>query len=390
MTHTIAVLDYGFGNLHSVSRAIARVGGRALVTRDAGESRARRRPRDPGRRALRRVHARDLPARAGSARSRTSARAAGRSSASASACRCSSRGATRTRTRASGVLPGHGRAPRRRREGAPHGMEHGRVDRRQHPYVDGLARRHALLLRALVRARPVTDATPWATTTTGGRSPPRSRATTCSPRSSTRRSPAMPACTLYECVREVARMIVIPAIDLRGGRAVRLVQGDPERRDAVRGRPGRGRGALPGGGRPPPARGRPRRRARRRATTASGGRDLPGGRRCPCRSAGACGRTDDIDALLELGAARAILGTAAATRPGVRPAGGRGARRGDRRRGRRAGRPRDGARAGRRRARRSRRRSPRSTTRARLDTWSPRSRATARSRAPTCRSTKTC
>ncbi|MGH2629195.1 MAG: imidazole glycerol phosphate synthase subunit HisH [Actinomycetota bacterium] len=37
MTRTIAVVDYGSGNLHSVSRAIERVGGRALVTRDAGE-----------------------------------------------------------------------------------------------------------------------------------------------------------------------------------------------------------------------------------------------------------------------------------------------------------------------------------------------------------------
>ncbi|HWC72253.1 MAG TPA: imidazole glycerol phosphate synthase subunit HisH [Actinomycetota bacterium] len=37
MTQTIAVVDYGSGNLHSVSRAIARVGGRALVTRDAAE-----------------------------------------------------------------------------------------------------------------------------------------------------------------------------------------------------------------------------------------------------------------------------------------------------------------------------------------------------------------
>jgi imidazole glycerol-phosphate synthase subunit HisH len=35
MTQTIAVVDYGSGNLHSVSRAIARVGGTVLVTRDA-------------------------------------------------------------------------------------------------------------------------------------------------------------------------------------------------------------------------------------------------------------------------------------------------------------------------------------------------------------------
>ena len=37
MTQTIAVVDYGSGNLHSVSRAIARVGGSALVTRDPDE-----------------------------------------------------------------------------------------------------------------------------------------------------------------------------------------------------------------------------------------------------------------------------------------------------------------------------------------------------------------
>jgi glutamine amidotransferase len=39
MTHTIAVVDYGSGNLHSVSRAIERAGGRALVTRDQAEIR---------------------------------------------------------------------------------------------------------------------------------------------------------------------------------------------------------------------------------------------------------------------------------------------------------------------------------------------------------------
>ncbi|MGZ4126493.1 MAG: imidazole glycerol phosphate synthase subunit HisH, partial [Actinomycetota bacterium] len=33
---TIAVLDYGMGNLHSVARAIAKVGGNADVTSDPG------------------------------------------------------------------------------------------------------------------------------------------------------------------------------------------------------------------------------------------------------------------------------------------------------------------------------------------------------------------
>ena len=37
MTHTIAVADYGSGNLHSVARAITHVGGSVLVTSDADE-----------------------------------------------------------------------------------------------------------------------------------------------------------------------------------------------------------------------------------------------------------------------------------------------------------------------------------------------------------------
>ncbi|CAN5805509.1 hypothetical protein BH18ACT17_BH18ACT17_16400 [soil metagenome] len=37
MIPTIAVVDYGSGNLHSVSRAIAHVGGSAVVTRDPAE-----------------------------------------------------------------------------------------------------------------------------------------------------------------------------------------------------------------------------------------------------------------------------------------------------------------------------------------------------------------
>lgn len=40
MTATVAVLDYGSGNLHSVSRALTRVGGDVVVTADAGQIRA--------------------------------------------------------------------------------------------------------------------------------------------------------------------------------------------------------------------------------------------------------------------------------------------------------------------------------------------------------------
>ena len=61
---TIAVLDYGSGNLRSVSRATrARRAARALVTRDTGEIAGADALVDPRRRALRRVHARDLPPR---------------------------------------------------------------------------------------------------------------------------------------------------------------------------------------------------------------------------------------------------------------------------------------------------------------------------------------
>ena len=87
------------------------------------------------------------------------------------------------------------------------------------------------------------------------------------------------------------RMIVIPAIDLRGGGAVRLVRGDPRSRDRVLGRPGRGGRAVPGGGCAPAARRRPRRGAG--AGLEHRGREghLPRASRSPCRSAAASVRS---------------------------------------------------------------------------------------------------
>ena len=55
---SIAVLDYGMGNLHSVSRAIATVGGNAEVTRDVARRRRGRRAGDPRRRRVRGVRPR--------------------------------------------------------------------------------------------------------------------------------------------------------------------------------------------------------------------------------------------------------------------------------------------------------------------------------------------
>ena len=115
-------------------------------------------------------------------------------------------------------------------------------------------------------------------------------------------------------VKAVAGVIVIPAIDLRGGRAVRLRRGDPSAETAYDDIRSRSR-SVPGAGGAQAARDRSRRRARR-------GRE-PGGREEICRAVvgarpGRRGgplagrRSADV---LEDGAARAILGTAAAADP---------------------------------------------------------------------------
>ena len=104
---------------------------------------------------------------------------------------------------------------------------------------------------------------------------------------------------IYErFVKAVARrMIVIPAIDLRGGRAVRLLRGNPDGRDRVRRRPGRGRRALPGRGRPPAARRRPRRRARAGRQPRGGPRRSATRSRSRCRWAAGSARSRTIGAL---------------------------------------------------------------------------------------------
>ena len=69
-------------------------------------------------------------------------------------------------------------------------------------------------------------------------------------------------------------MILLPAIDILDGKAVRLAKGDFDAEDRVRRRPAR-RGAPMGRRRRPrPARGRPRRRAQRRSrpTSSTSGR----------------------------------------------------------------------------------------------------------------------
>ena len=118
------------------------------------------------------------------------------------------------------------------------------------------------------------------------------RGTTSSRRSSTRRSPGDAGLAAVRgFVQAVAGMIVIPAIDLRGGRAVRLLRGDPHAETVLRRRPGRGGRALPGGG-----------RARGCTSSTSTPRSTQGDNRevveaichavcCPCRWAAGCARS---------------------------------------------------------------------------------------------------
>ena len=174
-----------------------------------------------------------------------------------------------------GVLRGPGRAADGRREGAAHGVEHDDVDRARTPTSTGFPTSTRFYF--VHSYAPPPAKTTVATThlrrhvRRGGR--PRQRVRDAVPPGEVRRCRS----ARVRAVREVARMIVIPAIDLRGGRAVRLLQGDPDDRDDLRRRPGRGRGALPRGRRPAPARRRPRRRARRGRQPRARRGDLPRG-----------------------------------------------------------------------------------------------------------------
>ena len=147
----IAVLDYGMGNLHSVARALDRVGADVVVTARRGGGRGRGRPGDPGGRAVRGM-------RPGAAGRRARGRRASVHRRRPAGLRRLRRDAGPLRGQRRGCGAGARRAARPRAtapaggQGPPHGMEHGRVDRTAPPVRGRDPRRHRLLLRALVRA----------------------------------------------------------------------------------------------------------------------------------------------------------------------------------------------------------------------------------------------
>ena len=111
-------------------------------------------------------------------------------------------------------------------------------------------------------------------------------------------------------------MILFPAIDLKDGACVRLVQGDMAQATTFNRDPGRAGARLRRSRLPVAARGRPQRRLRRPLGQRRGGRRDPGGHRtCRCSSAAASATCAAIEGWLDKGIARVILGTVAVNDP---------------------------------------------------------------------------
>ena len=119
------------------------------------------------------------------------------------------------------------------------------------------------------------------------------------------------------CVRRRGRrMILLPAVDIRDGRAVRLRQGDFDDETVYADDPLEAARAFVEAGRALPARGGPGRRARRASRQPRPpGADRAASWACPCSTAVACARSRRSADALAAGADRVVLGTAAYTDP---------------------------------------------------------------------------
>ena len=260
----IAVLDYGIGNLRSAEKALQHVGGDAHLVADPAEAEGaagvvlpgvgafgrcmealrRQRPGQGGRRGGRRRHAlpRDLRRHADALRR----------------LRRGPRGA-RARDPA-----GRGPAAARLGQAAADAVERPAADPgRQRP-----ARRARATTRGCTSCTPTPPSGPttWSPpATTAARSWRPWSGAGCGRRSSTPRSRARSASSCWPtssppATGRIRLMDLYPAIDLRGGRCVRLIEGDFEPGDRLRRRPGRGGPVVRGRRRPVDPCGRPRRR----------------------------------------------------------------------------------------------------------------------------------
>ena len=270
----IAILDYGMGNLRSVEKALERVGAEARITGDPDAARGCRR-RHPARasapfpRAMRRV--REL----GSTRwSPSGSRPACRCSASASAfSSCSSARPSSAGPTGLGLLPGEVTGLEAPGLKVPHiGWEPVRWERSSE-LTEGLATETPFYFVHSFAVRPrdagdVLGTAEWGERFACAVARPPLYGVQFHPEKSSAAGPA-PAGQLRRDLRLRAGVILYPAIDIRGGHAVRLVAGRLRARDRVRRRPARRRAALAGAGGARPARRRPRRRAVGRARRTS-------------------------------------------------------------------------------------------------------------------------
>ena len=242
------------------------------------------------------VHGGAARRRARGCRPRCRRRRAGRSSASASACSCCSSAPRRT-TGATGlgVIPGSRALDPARREAAADAVEHVAAATTGRSAVRRSRTRAVDVLRPLPARRARRCRRRWRRrASTAPSSPPRSARATCSPRSSTRRSRGPPAWSCWPTSRawrpgssapeRPAMIELYPAIDLRGGRCVRLHQGDYEQETVYGDDPVAVARRVRGSRRPVDPRRRPRRRPLGRA-----GEPRRGGRhrRCGGRPRGA-------------------------------------------------------------------------------------------------------
>ena len=226
----IAILDYGMGNLRSVEKALERVGAEASITADPWSCVPRTASScpasEPSRAAMRRVRELELDALVAERLHAPAARARHlpRPSAPARALDRAGRGG--------GPRPdrrrGH-RARRARPEGAPHRLGAGSLGdaARSSPRAWPRRRRFTSCTRSgfVLPTRATCSAPPSGASASSAQSPSTALRGAVPPGEVERRRPA-PAGELRADLRLRAGLILYPAIDIRGGHAVRLERGD--------------------------------------------------------------------------------------------------------------------------------------------------------------------